>query len=328
MNREISEFDLDTIIGIGTAGSVYNAVERATGRTCAVKLLLPGLSDDHNIVSRFQREMLILSKLDHPNIVQYFGSGQHEDRMFYVMESVPGGTMKQMLQTHGKLSWQETIRYGIQVCSPLQHAHNHGIVHRDLKPSNLFMTYQGTVKLGDFGIALDTGESDLTQTGMTVGSWLYMAPEQIRGENEITGQADLYALGCLLYELLTGEPPFTGRNFAAIFEQHLNETPSPLTNQVPDCPASLCNIIESLLSKNPHDRPLSARIIQGVMSELKLDWSEDETRYQLELNRIHQAFDVRSDAVRAPSLQRPWKMWLPWILLTISIAIIVILLTR
>ena len=126
MQREIDEFEMKTVIGIGTAGSVYNAIEKSTQRPCAVKLLLPGLSDDANMVSRFEREMLILSKLDHPNIVQYYGGGKHEGRLFYVMEAVPGGTMTQMLQTHGKLTWQETIRYGIQLSSALQHAHNHG----------------------------------------------------------------------------------------------------------------------------------------------------------------------------------------------------------
>ena len=327
MQREIDEFEMKSIIGIGTAGSVYNAIEKSTQRQCAVKLLLPGLSDDANMVSRFEREMLILSKLDHPNIVQYYGGGKHEGRLFYAMEAVPGGTMTQMLQTHGKLTWQETIRYGIQISSALQHAHNHGIVHRDIKPSNLFMTYQGDVKLGDFGIALDRGESDLTQSGMTVGSWLYMAPEQIRGASGITGQADLYALGCLLYELLTGRPPFTGEHFAEIFDQHLKDDPKPLSNLVPDCPESLRETIENLLHKDPYQRPHNARSVQGVMSELKLDWAEDETRYQLELNRLQLAFDSHSASVQGISRDIPFKQLLPWLLLAIAAAVIATLLT-
>jgi serine/threonine protein kinase len=279
------------------------------------------------MVSRFEREMLILSKLDHPNIVQYYGGGKHEGRLFYAMEAVPGGTMTQMLQTHGKLTWQETIRYGIQISSALQHAHNHGIVHRDIKPSNLFMTYQGDIKLGDFGIALDRGESDLTQSGMTVGSWLYMAPEQIRGASGITGLTDLYALGCLLYELLTGRPPFTGEHFAEIFDQHLRDDPQPLENLAPDCPKSLREIIEQLLHKDPYQRPHNARAVQGVMSELKLDWAEDETRYQLELNRLQLAFDSSSAAVQENSRDIPFKQLLPWLLLAIAAAVIATLLS-
>ena len=326
MKREIDEFEMKTVIGIGTAGSVYNAIEKSTQRPCAVKLLLPGLSDDANMVSRFEREMLILSKLDHPNIVQYYGGGKHDHRLFYVMEAVPGGTMSQMLQAHGKLTWQETIRYGIQLCSALQHAHNHGIVHRDIKPSNLFMTYQGDIKIGDFGIALDRGESDLTQSGMTVGSWLYMAPEQIRGESGITGQADLYALGCLLYELLTGRPPFTGEHFAEIFDQHLKDNPQPIEDFVPDCPKRLRETIVELLHKDPYQRPHNARSVQGVMSELKLDWTDDEARYQLELNRLQLAFDSPSAAVQGVSRDIPFKQLLPWILLAIAAAVIVTLL--
>jgi serine/threonine protein kinase len=270
--------------------------------------------------------MLILSKLDHPNIVQYYGGGKHDRRLFYVMEAVPGGTMTQMLKTHGKLTWQETIRYGIQLCSALQHAHNHGIVHRDIKPSNLFMTYQGDIKIGDFGIALDRGESDLTQSGMTVGSWLYMAPEQIRGGSGITGQADLYALGCLLYELLAGRPPFTGEHFAEIFDQHLKDDPRPLEDLVPDCPQSLREIIVQLLHKDPYQRPHNARSVQGVMSELKLDWTDDESRYQLELNRLQLAFDSHSATVQGVSRDIPFKQLLPWVLLAIAAAVIATLL--
>ena len=327
MQREFDEFEMKTVIGIGTAGSVYNAIETSTQRPCALKLLLPGLSDDANMASRFEREMLILSKLDHPNIVQYYGGGKHEGRLFYVMEAVPGGSMTQMLQTHGKLTWQETIRYGIQLSSALQHAHNHGIVHRDIKPSNLFITYQGDIKLGDFGIALDRAESDLTQNGMTVGSWLYMAPEQIRGASGITGQADLYSLGCLLYELLTGRPPFTGEHFAEIFDQHLKDDPKPLADLVPDCPKSLREIIATLLHKDPYQRPHNARAVQGVMSELKLDWAEDETRYQLELNRLQLAFDSHSAAAQGISRDIPFKQLLPWLLLAIAAAVIATLLT-
>ena len=187
MKRKFSDFELGDGIGTGTGGTIYKATEIASGDTRAVKVLQHGVSQDKNIVSRFEREMLILSKLIHPNIVSYYGCGRTDDgRLFYVMELIEGGTLKQLLQAHHRLSWHETIKYGIQICSALQHSHNHGVVHRDLKPANLFVTYEGQLKLGDFGIALDTGESDLTASGMTVGSWLYMSPEQIRGEDIIT----------------------------------------------------------------------------------------------------------------------------------------------
>ena len=313
MKRNFEDFELGEVIGIGTVGTIYRATENPTKQTRAVKILQHGVSQDENIVSRFEREMLILSKLNHPNIVSYYGGGRTEDgRLFYVMELIEGGTLKQLLQAHNRLSWHETINYGIQICSALQHAHNHGIVHRDLKPANLFLTYEGQLKLGDFGIALDTGESDLTASGMTVGSWLYMSPEQIRGEEIITGQADLYSLGCLFYEMLSGGPPFQGTSFPVIFEQHLKEIPTPLHINVPETPKSLQDVVLQQLSKAPQDRPFNARMIQGIMSELKFDWEEDEQRYQKELSRLRIAFDADPFTVYTPSRDVPWKTLILW----------------
>lgn len=314
MKRQFEEFELGDIIGTGTVGSIYRATDLSQGEVRAVKVLQHGVSQDQNIVSRFEREMLILSKLNHPNIVSYYGGGRTDDgRLFYVMELVEGGTLKQVLRSHHKLSWHETINYGIQLCSALQHAHNHSIIHRDLKPANLFLTYEGQLKLGDFGIALDAGESDLTASGMTVGSWLYMAPEQIRGDDRITGQADLYSLGCLFYEMLTGNPPFQGSTFPVIFEQHLKESPTPLHLNAPETPDSLQKIVLQQLAKSPQERPFNARTIQGVMSELKLDWEEDEQRYQAELSRLKVAFDADPFTVYGPSREVSWKTLIMWL---------------
>ena len=327
MKRDFDEFKLGAVIGTGTVGTIYRATEIRTGEICAVKVLQKGVSQDQNIVSRFEREMLILSKLNHPNIVSYYGGGHTEDdRLFYVMELIEGGTLKQLLQAHNKLTWHETINYGIQICSALQHAHNHGIVHRDLKPANLFLTYEGHLKLGDFGIALDTGESDLTSSGMTVGSWLYMSPEQIRGEEIITGQADLYSLGCLFYEMLSGNPPFQGTSFPVIFEQHLKEPATPLHLCSPETPKSLQEVVMQQLAKLPQDRPFNARTIQGIMSELKLDWEENEQRYQKELNRLSVAFDADPFTVYGPRREISWKTLVLWLaIFGMGIGILVLL---
>ena len=327
MKRKFSDFELGDVIGTGTVGTIYRATEIPTGEIRAVKVLQHGVSQDKNIVSRFEREMLILSKLNHPNIVSYYGGGRTDDgQLFYVMELIEGGTLKQLLQAHHRLSWHETINYGIQICSALQHAHNPGIVHRDLKPANLFLTYEGKLKLGDFGIALDTGESDLTASGMTVGSWLYMSPEQIRGEEIITGQADLYSLGCLFYEMLTGNPPFQGTSFPVIFEQHLKETPVPLHLTVPETPKSLQDVVLQQLDKSPQQRPFNARMIQGIMSELKLDWEDDEHRYQKELSRLKVAFDADPYTVYGPNRDISWKTLTLWFaILAMGITILALL---
>ena len=327
MKRKFSDFELGDVIGTGTVGTIYRGSEISSGDTRAVKVLQHGVSQDKNIVSRFEREMLILSKLNHPNIVSYYGGGRTDDgRLFYVMELIEGGTLKQLLQAHHRLSWHETINYGIQICSALQHAHNHGVVHRDLKPANLFVTYEGQLKLGDFGIALDTGESDLTASGMTVGSWLYMSPEQIRGEDIITGQADLYSLGCLFYEMLSGTPPFQGASFPVIFEQHLKETPAPLHLTAPETPKSLQDIVLQQLEKSPQNRPFNARMIQGIMSELKLDWEDDEQRYQKELSRLKVAFDADPFTVYGPNRDVSWKTLALWfVILSMGITILALL---
>ncbi|MCA9212755.1 MAG: serine/threonine protein kinase, partial [Planctomycetales bacterium] len=130
-------FIVGETIGSGTVGTIFRAVHRDSGEVYAIKLLSPAVSNDQLVVSRFEREMMILEKLDHPNVVGYFGGGRHEGQLFYAMEYVPGGTLKELLARDGRLSWQEAAECGRQIASALQHAHNHGIIHRDLKPANI-----------------------------------------------------------------------------------------------------------------------------------------------------------------------------------------------
>ena len=265
---DLDEYELGERIGVGTAGTIFEARKKATGQVFAIKLISPAVSQNQIVVSRFAREMMILEKLSHPNILEYFGGGEQDGQLFFVMELIRGGTLKELLRQSGPLSWQETVEVSRQVAAALQHAHNHGIIHRDLKPGNVFITEDGQLKLGDFGIARDTTEQDLTDAGLTVGTYSYMAPELVRGEREITGQVDLYALGCLMFELLTGRTPYLGDNFAQIFDQHLHATPpTPSSLGVP-CPAPLETLISQLLAKKPEDRPFNARSVQGFLGEL------------------------------------------------------------
>jgi serine/threonine protein kinase len=253
---------------VGTVGTIYEVRRKGTGETSALKLLSPAVSTDQNIVRRFEREMLILSKLNHPNIVAYRGNGKHEGQLFYVMERIHGGTLKELLQRGGPLSWQEAAECGRQIAAALQHAHNHGIIHRDLKPGNIFFTDQGQMKLGDFGIARDLRAADLTDTGLTVGTYAYMAPELVRGHRDLTGQVDLYALGCVLFEMLTGRTPYEGDNFATIFDQHLGAPPPRVREWGVACPVEMEELIVELLAKSPDDRPFNARAVQGRLGEL------------------------------------------------------------
>jgi eukaryotic-like serine/threonine-protein kinase len=274
----LEDYQLGESVGVGTVGAIHAAIEIATGKQVAVKLLHPSVSRDPLIRARFEREMLILSRLNHPNIVRYDGGGEAAGQLFYVMELVDGGTIRDLLQASGQLSWQEVVACTRQICSALQCAHNHGVVHRDLKPANLFLTREGRVKLGDFGIARDLTSADLTADGLTVGTHAYMAPEQITGEQAITGKADLYALGCCMFEMLTGQKPFQGDNFAQLFEKHLRAEPPRVCSYMPHVPPELDEVVYKLLAKNPLDRPFNARQVQGVMYQI-ID------RYQLEPER-------------------------------------------
>ncbi len=273
----IGGWALGDVLGVGTVGTVYRATNAATGQTAALKILLPQVSQDKAISSRFAREIEIAERLSHPNVVAFHASGKYDGRWFYVMELVDGGTLKKLLLRKGALAWQDAVEIGWQVCSALQHLHNNGVIHRDLKPANLFFTKEGKVKLGDFGIALDTARADLTQTGLTVGTYMYMSPEQIQGDRSISSKTDLYALGCLLYEMLTGRPPFQGDNFARIFDQHLKSVPAPVRSLKSDCPKELSDLVDQLLEKDPERRPFNAREVQGQLAEILMRWDEQES---------------------------------------------------
>ena len=264
----IAHYQLGDVLGVGTVGTVYRAVDQLTNQEVAIKVLLPQILDDSQIARRFNREMSILEKLNHPHIVHYLTGGAAGGRPYYVMELVDAGSLKDQLTIHGHLSWQQACRFGIQICSALQHAHNHGIIHRDLKPSNLFMDESKNLKLGDFGIARDTHQVDLTDVGLAVGTYAYMSPEQICADTNISDKTDLYALGCLLYEMITGYQPYDGDNFARIFDQHLKSDPPRIRDRVPDAPEELEEMIVQLMAKHPAQRPFNARYVQGFLQDL------------------------------------------------------------
>jgi serine/threonine protein kinase len=273
LQRHAETPTLGEVLGHGTVGAVYRS-QRPDGTPIAVKVLSPSVSHDAKVKARFEREMIVLEKLDHPNIVRYHGGGKIDGQLYYAMELIDGGSLKQLLAKYRKFSWQQVVEWGIQICSALQHAHNHGIVHRDLKPGNLFLMRDGRLVLGDFGIALDTGEADLTGDGITVGTYAYMPPEQICAGKTTSNKTDLYALGCVLFELLTGRAPFAGENFAQIWEQHLHAPiPDPREggNEMPDW---LATMIMQLLEKEPESRPFNARVVEGLFKQKREELRE------------------------------------------------------
>jgi serine/threonine-protein kinase len=278
--RRVGPFELERKLGVGGMGVVYLATYLKNGRKMAVKVLAPEMSADGRLLKRFLREMAILSRLRHPHIVRYYGGGKDKTQHFYAMEYMDGGSVEQLLKKKGRFAWDETIAYSRQVVLALEYAHNHGIIHRDLKPANLFLGKDGLVKLGDFGIARDTQATALTAAGRTVGTYAYMAPEQISGKPPVSRKTDLYALGCVMFEMLTGKPPFNAPTAAEMLFAHLEEAPPEINSTVPDCPIQLDQLVAKLLEKDPEERFYDALALQVALDEVTQKVTEERTAAQ------------------------------------------------
>jgi serine/threonine protein kinase len=310
-----SNLTLHEQLGAGTVGVVYRATSPDLDTPVAVKLLSPTVTGNKAITNRFEREIQIMERLNHPHIVRHYGGGQMDGRLFYAMQLLTHGNLKQYLQDFGPLPWPQTAAFGVQIASALQHAHNHGVIHRDLKPSNLFFDDRGDLVLGDFGIARDTYDSDITDQGMTVGTYSYMSPEQITADGRISGKADLYSLGCVLFEMLTGRVPFQGANFAQVWEQHLHAERPSVRASGADCPQWLDDLVQKLLAVDPEQRPFNARAVEGVLLQHLIDEFGDQSR---ELTR-------RLKSLPGNQLDRTEpRTWVVWVALGIAAAGVVI----
>ena len=275
--RMIGPFEVGDRIGVGGMGIVYRATYTKNGAPVALKVLSPEVSDSEALQRRFEREISILKKLQHPNIVRYYGGGRFGAQRFYAMELVAGGSVEDYLKEKKKLPWEEALDITMQVAKALEHAHEAGIVHRDLKPANLLRTTEQVIKLTDFGIARDTTATALTAAGKTVGTYAYMAPEQIRGKPPVDKKTDLYALGCVLFEMIAGETPFQCENQGEMLMMHLQEEPTRITSLVPDCPMFVEELIFHLLEKEPQDRPFDALDVQTKIDNVRRKISEHKS---------------------------------------------------
>ena len=237
---------------------VYLAVDTILNREVAIKMLRGELSNDPVTLLRFQREANAASKLNHPNVVQVYDVGEYEGRHYIVMEHVRGRTLKQLIQLRGALHKEEAVNIMKQVVSAVQHAHEHHIIHRDIKPQNIMIKDDGTVKITDFGIALAHDAVQLTQSDSVLGSAHYLAPETTRGE-PATNQIDIYALGIVFYELLSGDVPFHGDNPVQIAMKHLSEEIPSIREFNPSLPQAVENIIIKATVKNRAQRYKTAQ---------------------------------------------------------------------
>src|SRR6059058_2580870 len=246
-------YELEELVGSGGMSSVYRAHDKLLERTVALKILHEQFTRDDAYVERFRREARAVAQLAHPNIVTVIDRGEQDGRQFIVFEYVDGMNLKELLDQEGPLDPREAIELALQVARGLSFAHENGLVHRDVKPQNVLIDADGRAKVTDFGIAHALDVDGMTITGTIMGSSNYIAPEQARGE-PVDEQSDIYSLGCVLYELLTGEVPFDGDNFVAVAMRHVND-PVPTVGEVrPDVPPHLDWAIQRAMAKDPGDR--------------------------------------------------------------------------
>ncbi len=261
-------YEIGERLGSGGMSNVYRATDRILERTVAVKVLAEHLSDDERFVERFRREALAVAKLIHPNIVQVYDTGVDDGRHFIVMEFVAGRSGAQILRSQGPLDYETAAEVGIQACAGLDYAHRRGIIHRDVKPGNLMIVGgpvgggEMIVKLTDFGIARAIEQTRITQVGSVVGTAAYLSPEQVRGE-EATPATDVYALGVVLYQFLTGRLPYEGSSLAELAVRQQNEQPLPPSAYNGEVPETLGSAVLRALEGDPARRYAGADELAG-----------------------------------------------------------------
>lgn len=246
-------YEIIKSIGEGGMANVYLAKDTILDREVAVKVLRGDLSTDEKFIRRFQREALSVSNLSHPNIVEVYDVGEEDGQYYIVMEYIEGKTLKQLLNKRGALTLPEVIDIMTQLTDGLAHAHEAYIIHRDIKPQNIMIEDNGTVKITDFGIAMAVNATQFTQTNSVMGTVHYLPPEQANGKGA-TVKSDIYSLGILMYELLTGSVPFKGDNAVEIALKHMKEKLPSIRKQNPLIPQSVENIVIKACAKNPRNR--------------------------------------------------------------------------
>lgn len=309
-------------IGGGGMAEVYKATDSVLGRTVAIKVLHQQFASEAGFVARFRQEAQAAANLGHPNIVNIYDWGEQGGTYFIVMEYIEGKNLKEVINAQGALSARKTMEIGTQVCSALEFAHRHEVIHRDIKPHNIVLTPSGEIKVTDFGIAR-VRSSGMTQTGSILGTAQYVSPEQAQGR-AVGAASDIYSLGIVMYEMLTGDPPFSGENPVAVAVKQVNEQPVPPRRINSAIPEELEKVVLRAMAKRPEDRYASAE-----------DMREDILRVQQGLPATAPAPtpDAEKTTVMAPTPapvpastrppEKPKKKpkW-PWVLLVIGLAIL------
>ncbi|NMA68836.1 MAG: Stk1 family PASTA domain-containing Ser/Thr kinase [Desulfitobacterium sp.] len=338
MNKILSNrYEIIEKIGAGGMAIVYKAKDLLLNRIVTIKVLREQFTADEEFVRRFRREAQSAASLSHTNIVSIYDVGKDEETEYIVMEYVEGQNLKEIIRNYAPLSTEQTVELGIQIAEAIHHAHEHQIIHRDIKPHNILVTEDGRIKVTDFGIARAVTAATVTHTGDIVGSVHYLSPEQARGV-QTNEQSDVYSLGIILYELLTGKVPYDGETPIAIALKHLQELPDPPSKFNPRVSLALENVVMRAIAKSPDQRYSSAQELladlRKVQSGLPVQGVENLEEHDLETTRIHRSLseDINSNLGegmeqeiarprRKKTGKKPQKPWL-WGIIVAALLVI------
>jgi len=330
--RQLGDYRILRRLGQGAMAEVYLAEQCSLSRSVALKVLKSQLATDRVYVQRFQREARAAASLVHANIVQIHEVGCIEGHYFIAQEYVQGLNLKQWVQRNGPLNLRMALIVIRQVAAALCKAAEQGIVHRDIKPENIMLTSTGEVKVADFGLARMTSREDgveLTQAGMTMGTPLYMSPEQVEGK-PLDWRSDVYSLGVTCYHMLSGRPPFDGETALSVAVQHLKKQPEPLETLRPDLPPALCRLVHRMLAKSPEGRFASPLQLLREVRQLEREYLDEQwddqsaaemalldTEVQARLDATSRLETAMQAAVKSSSGPLTWIAWATGILLAV-----------
>lgn len=291
LGKKLRSFRIEEFLGSGTSGTVYRGVDEETGRPAAIKV---ARKPDAFGPYGFNRAFETLDRLRHPNVVRALGHGRDDGISYIATELISGPTLKELVATHGRLPWHDAVDIAIHICNVLGYIHERGVIHRNLKPSHFIFSGDGRLKLIGFGLAIDIKRRSLLAVSAPLaGTARYMAPEQICAKATSTSKSDLYSLGCVLYQLLTGQVPFEGQTVFAVMHGHLDVPPPRPSEEFSEIPETLDSVVVQLMAKDPADRPESAAEVAYVLSQIG----------------IHDVTPSLNDALARSSPYRSWR-WL------------------
>jgi tRNA A-37 threonylcarbamoyl transferase component Bud32 len=322
-------YEVDKPLGRGGMAQVFRGTDRVLGRTVAIKVLDQKHRDDAKFVTRFRREAQAAAGINHPNVVSVFDTGSENGLHYIVMEYVDGETLDDVLAREKVLPPERVVAIAEPVARALDAAHQKGMVHRDVKPGNIMLDRSGTVKVVDFGIARAAADDTLTQTGIVLGTAAYLSPEQAQGV-AVDPRSDVYSLGCVLYEMLTGRKPFTGDSALAIAYKHVREDPAPPSQVNPDIPPELEAVVMTAMAKDQAQRFPSGGAMQEALSaaatgEMPAMAVVGAGATEPLPGSGDTAVMTTQEAGPEPPPERPPRWWLPWLVIGVILLALVVL---